>query len=81
MKEYLIGAHHIGLPTGDMDGTVAFYTRLGAEVIFEKTVEEAERPVRVVHLKMAGLIIEAYERDDPPGSPEPSTTWPLQSAI
>lgn len=41
MKQYLTGLHHFGIPTTDIDGTVAFYQKLGAEILFEKTDEEA----------------------------------------
>ncbi len=67
MKEYLCGMHHIGLPVKDMSATIAFYSRLGAEVIFEKIVYESGKPVRVVHLVLSNLLIEAYERDETSG--------------
>lgn len=64
MKEFLCGVHHIGLPTNNMDETIAFYQKLGAQTVFEKTVQEAGKPIRVVHLRLADLLIEAYERDE-----------------
>lgn len=67
MKEYLCGIHHIGLPTKDMDATIAFYSKLGGEIFFEKTVQNNGKPVRVVHLMLSNLLIEAYERDETPG--------------
>ena len=67
MKELLCAVHHIGLPTRDIEGTVEFYEKLGAEVIFKKTVLEEGKSVRVVHFQMANLIIEVYERSETPG--------------
>ena len=64
MKEFLRGVHHIGLPTDNMDGTIAFYQKLGAQIVFEKTVQEEGKPIRVVHLQLSDLLIEAYERDE-----------------
>lgn len=64
MKEYLCGMHHIGLPTNDMDATIEFYKKLGAEIVFEKTVYEEGRSLRVVHLQLSTLLIETYEREE-----------------
>jgi catechol 2,3-dioxygenase-like lactoylglutathione lyase family enzyme len=64
MKKYLCGMHHIGLPTNNMDATIEFYSKLGAEIVFEKTVYEAGKSIRVVHLKLSSLLIETYERSE-----------------
>ncbi len=69
MKKFVKGFHHYGLPTRNMDATVEFYRKLGAEIVFETTVTEAGRPCRVVHLKVADLYVEAYERDEIAGFP------------
>lgn len=69
MNDLIEGMHHIGLPTGDMDATVDFYGKLGAKVVFETKVMEGDQPVRVVHLQLSNLLIEAYERDSIPGVP------------
>ena len=57
MKEYLNGIQHIGLPTQDMDKTIAFYEGLGFEVAY-KTVLDGDR---VTFLKLANLVLETYE--------------------
>lgn len=69
MKQHVKGFHHFGLPTRDMDATIDFYRKLGAEIVFETTVMEAGKPCRVVHLKVSNLYVEAYERDEIPGVP------------
>lgn len=69
LKRFVRGFHHYGLPTRDMDATVAFYQKLGAEIVFEATVLEAGKPCRVVHLRVADLYVEAYERDEIAGAP------------
>jgi len=69
MKEYLCGLHHIGLPTNNMDATIAFYRNLGGDIAFEKMDEEAGKPIRVVHLLLSNLKIEVYERDETAGIP------------
>lgn len=62
MKEYLTGIQHIGIPTKDMDATVAFYHKLGFEIAFE-TINEANG-ARVVFLKLNNLVIETYEEKE-----------------
>ncbi len=69
LGRYVKGFHHYGLPTKDMDATIEFYKMLGAEIVFETTVLEAGELCRVVHLKVADLYVEAYERDEIAGVP------------
>ncbi len=63
MKQYLRALHHVGLPTSNMKGTIDFYAKLGGEVVFDKMDEYEGKPIRVVHIVLAGLKIEVYERD------------------
>ncbi|MDR2739364.1 MAG: VOC family protein [Treponema sp.] len=56
IKDYSNGIQHIGLPTNDMDATVAFYKKLGFELAHEKVLD-----CRVCFLKLQNLVIEAYE--------------------
>ena len=56
MKDYSNGVQHIGLPTNDMDATIAFYKKLGFEVVHEKELNS-----RVCFLQMQNLVIESYE--------------------
>lgn len=58
---YVKGLQHIGIPTKDMEATIAFYTKIGFEIAYE-TVLEGD--VRVVFLELAGIVIEAYESDE-----------------
>lgn len=51
------GLQHIGLPTNDMEATLAFYRSLG----FELVRQEDNQGERVCFLRLAGLCIEAYE--------------------
>jgi catechol 2,3-dioxygenase-like lactoylglutathione lyase family enzyme len=69
MKEFIRGFHHYGLPTTDMDATIDFYRKLGAEIVFETNVLEEDKPCRVVHLKVADVYVEAYEREKVAGFP------------
>ncbi len=57
-KKIATGLQHIGLPTNDMDKTLAFYTALGFEVAYQ-TVLNGETPV--AFLKLGDLVIETYE--------------------
>lgn len=57
LKTLVNGLQHIGLPTNDMDKTVAFYESLGFEIEY-KTMDGK---VRVVFLRLANVVIETYE--------------------
>lgn len=59
LGEYALGLQHIGLPTNDMEKTVAFYESLGFENVYE-TVNEAAGE-KVVFLRLKNLTLEAYE--------------------
>jgi catechol 2,3-dioxygenase-like lactoylglutathione lyase family enzyme len=56
IKDYSNGVQHIGLPTNDMEATIAFYKKLGFELVHEKTVD-----CRVCFLQLQNLVIETYE--------------------
>lgn len=58
---YVKGVQHIGLPTMDMEKTVAFYDQLGFEIAFETVLEDK---VRVVFFELKNLVIEAYEVEE-----------------
>lgn len=54
---HVTGLQHIGLPTNDMEKTLAFYTALGFALAHEAD-NEGER---VCFLKLKNICIEAYE--------------------
>jgi catechol 2,3-dioxygenase-like lactoylglutathione lyase family enzyme len=56
IKDYSRGIQHIGLPTNDMEATIAFYKKLGFELVHEKVID-----CRVCFLRMHNLVIESYE--------------------
>ena len=60
LKEQINGLQHIGVPTKNMEETIAFYEKLGFETAFE-TVNDGDR---VVFFKFASLVIETYESKD-----------------
>ena len=60
LKEQINGLQHIGVPTKNMEATIAFYEKLGFEIAFE-TVNDGDR---VVFLKSGSLVIETYESKD-----------------
>lgn len=59
LGEFASGLQHVGLPTNDMDKTIAFYEGLGFENVYE-TVNEAAGE-RVAFLRLGSLTMEAYE--------------------
>ena len=63
MENYITGIQHIGIPTGDIEATIAFYESLGFKNIYETMNDKT----RVVFLELKGLVIETYESDAPAG--------------
>ena len=59
LTTYATGIQHIGIPTNDIETTIAFYHKLGFETALETVNEEANE--RVAFLKLGTLVIETYE--------------------
>lgn len=53
------GLQHIGIPTNDMDASVAFYEALG----FNNKYEVMNGPERVVFMELKNLAIELYQNN------------------
>ena len=58
-QKFIIGMQHIGIPTNDLEATIAFYDTLGFQVAFQ-TVNEAANE-KVAFLRMGDVMIETYE--------------------
>ena len=56
-KDNLTGLQHLGIPTKDIDKTIAYYQMIGFELVHETMNGEN----RVAFLKWNDLIIETYE--------------------
>ena len=65
--QVLTGVAHIGIPTNDLDKTIAFYKKLGFVSALE-TVNKAAGE-RVAFLQLGDLMIETYESDETAGKP------------
>ena len=65
--EMLTGVQHIGVPTNDLEKTVAFYETIGFRPVLE-TVNEAANE-RVTFLQLKNLVIETYENHAAVGKP------------
>lgn len=59
LQELTAGIQHIGIPTNDIEKTVAFYNGLGFETALRTKNEAAGEPVAFLRLK--NLTIETYE--------------------
>ena len=59
MKNYSTGIQHIGIPTNDIEKTIAFYKELGFETALQTINKEADE--KVAFLKLKTLVIETYE--------------------
>lgn len=59
INNHLKGVQHIGIPTNDLEKTIAFYHSLGFTTAYRTVNEKADEPV--AFLQSGNLIIEAYE--------------------
>lgn len=59
LKNYSTGIQHIGIPTNDIEKTIAFYKELGFETALQTINKEAD--YQVAFLKLKTLVIETYE--------------------
>ncbi len=59
LMDFVTGIQHIGIPTNDIEGTKAFYTGLGFELVYETVNENGNVPV--AFLKAGDILIETYE--------------------
>ena len=55
----ITGLQHIGIPTNDLEATIAFYETLGFKIAFQTVNKEANE--KVAFLRMGDVTIEAYE--------------------
>jgi len=59
LNDYVTGVQHLGIPTNNIEETIAFYKAIGFEVVME-TVNEAVNE-KVAFLQNKNLVIETYE--------------------
>lgn len=59
LKTYTTGIQHVGIPTNDIEKTIAFYEKLGFDTVLQTVNEEAGE--KVAFLKLETLVIETYE--------------------
>ena len=59
LKNYSTGIQHIGIPTNDIEKTIAFYKELGFETALQTINKEADE--KGAFLKLKTLVIETYE--------------------
>lgn len=59
ITKYMTGIQHVGIPTNDLDKTIAFYQRLGFVVAHQTVNEKANE--KVAFLQFGNLTIETYE--------------------
>lgn len=58
-QKFITGLQHIGIPTNDIEATIAFYETLGFSIAFQ-TVNEAVNE-KVAFLRLGDVTVEAYE--------------------
>lgn len=66
-SDFVTGLQHIGLPTNDIEKTIAFYQGLGFTVAL-RTVNEAANE-QVAFLRLKNVTIETYQNGAAAGKP------------
>ena len=66
LKENLVGLEHVGVPTADIEKTIAFYESLGFAVALRTSIPGGGK---VAFLQLGNVMIETYESDDVSGKP------------
>jgi len=59
IADLITGIEHLGLPTNDIEKTIAFYESLGFQVTLRSVFRGTDIPVAFMQLK--DLVIETYE--------------------
>ena len=59
MDDNFTGIQHIGIPTNDIEATIAFYQKLGFIPVLRTVNEQANE--KVAFLRLHNLNIETYE--------------------
>jgi catechol 2,3-dioxygenase-like lactoylglutathione lyase family enzyme len=60
IKENVTGVQHVGIPTNDLEATVAFYNVLGFETVYRT----ADTGTQVAFLRLHDLTIETYQNGE-----------------
>ncbi|MEF9973622.1 MAG: VOC family protein [Clostridia bacterium] len=60
MAKNATGIQHLGIPTGDIQATIAFYEALGFVISWRTAPDSKDN---VAFLKLHNLVIEAYESE------------------
>ena len=58
-QQYITGLQHIGIPTNNLEATIAFYETFGFQVAFQTVNEAADE--RVAFLRLGDVTVETYE--------------------
>lgn len=58
-QQLVKGLQHIGIPTNNIDDTIAFYKVLGFQIAYQTWNEQADE--KVAFLRMGDITIETYE--------------------
>ena len=66
LKENLYGLEHVGVPTADIEKTIAFYESLGFETALRTATPDG---AKVAFLKLGNVMVETYESSEAAGRP------------
>ncbi len=61
IKEHVTGFQHLGLPVTNIEQSLAFYERLGFDVIMSTTLPADDEPVQVRMMALGDFVLELYQ--------------------
>lgn len=65
MNEHYQGLGHIAVHTADLDGSIAFYERIGGRLVQEAALPTPEGEKRLALVKFAGFLLELIQSPSP----------------
>ena len=65
IQQHITGHQHLGIPTADIDKTLAFFSSLGFETAYH-TLNNGDR---VYFIRLKDVTVETYESKEPAGKP------------
>lgn len=61
LNQNITGLQHIGIPVSDLKTTIAYYERLGFELIFDKVFDDNGSEGHACFLRKGNLTLEVYQ--------------------
>ena len=87
ISETVTGLQHIGIPTNDIEKTIAFYNSLGFQTIYRTVNKAANPPESVAFMELKGVVVETWQIPPPyccsvePSTKAPASLYPRSGVV